>query len=145
MKALLSSLALAIVVGCVAAIAVVSGLHHAVPVVIPTVALGALTGQFALLAVPSFGPVLVASACIVAISVLASLGIPVPETITGLLVAAVTGHFALQLPTTTASVAQVPATATTAPLSTDVDSAAAAAAVPAQPVPVIASVTGGTP
>ncbi len=108
MKALLSSLALAIVVGCVAAIAVVSGLHHAVPVVIPTVALGALTGQFALLAVPSFGPVLVASACIVRDLGPRLARDPVPETITGLLVAAVTGHFALQLPTTTASVARVP-------------------------------------
>jgi hypothetical protein len=98
MKVRLSFLALVLVLACIGVITVLSALHDPVPVVFAGVALGGLSGQLALLRLPSGSPFVVAIVLVVAIGILAGLHVAVPTVLVGLLIAALTGHYALSLP-----------------------------------------------
>lgn len=115
MKSWLSVLALALVLACVAAVAVGAGLRHPVPSVVAGVALAALAGQLALFRLPSASPIIIAIGCVIAIAVLSGIGVAVPDLLVGLLVAAVTGHYALGIPVLPSSSPAAPPVETPTP------------------------------
>lgn len=139
MKNIIGILTLAIIVGSVAAIAIFAGLDKTVPLVFIALAIGALTGQFALLQAPTYTPLVVVVVCIIAIGVLGGLGDAIPVTLTGILVGSLTGHFALSIPSIPGFNAPVAAAKTSTTTTTSTTETAPVTTV-ASPTPTAATV-----
>lgn len=108
MKTWLSIFATIVVVLCVAGIASLTAAGDVVPAILPTVALGAFAGGYALLAVPTWGDLAIAVLIVAAIVVLSFLHDAIPTSLPELLAVALAGHFALEVPDTPAPPAPAP-------------------------------------
>ena len=111
MKTWLSIFATLVVVLCVIGITALTGAGDAVPTILPTVALGAFAGAYALVSLPTWGDLAVGVFIIAAIVVLSLLHDVIPTSLGELLVVALAGHLALSVPDAPATVTVLPAPA----------------------------------
>lgn len=133
MKLWLSIFGTILVLFCVSGITSLTAAGDVVPAILPTVALGAFAGSYALLSVPTVGDLAVALIIIAAIVVLSLLHDAIPISLSELLVVALAGHFALTLP-------DPPAAVSTTPLARTIAGAGTAAVPPpaaSAPAPMI--------